>query len=303
MEFAKQLQMIVQGSSLFNEPMANHTSWGIGGPVLAFVRPETRTDLTAILSLADANNIPVYIAGSGSNLLVADEGFNGVVISLAKTLKQIRFDGTKCYAEAGVMLGHLVKECIHRNLTGLESLGGIPGTLGGALVMNAGAYGNEISNYLITIDVVHRDGTIEKYKKKQIEFGYRRSSIKSDDIVIAPEFQLKHDDPESISLKRVDASIKRRSSQPLRFRSAGSVFKNPKPDLSAGFLIDKAGLKGMRHGDAEISEKHGNFFLNRGNAKAEDIIYLIQKVKKVIKNKFDLDLELEIKTLGFEKDY
>ncbi|MEE9190097.1 MAG: UDP-N-acetylmuramate dehydrogenase [Candidatus Neomarinimicrobiota bacterium] len=295
--------MIVQGSSLINEPMAKHTSWGIGGPVLAFVRPESRADLTAILALINANNIPMYIAGSGSNLLVSDEGFNGIIISLAKTLNQIRFDGTTCYAEAGVMLGHLVKESIHRNLTGLESLGGVPGTLGGALVMNAGAYGSEISNCLVSIDVVHQNGVVETYKKEQIEFDYRRSSIKPTDIVIAAEFQLKRDDPEAISLKRINASSKRRSSQPLRFRSAGSVFKNPKPDLSAGFLIDKAGLKGMHHGDAEISEKHGNFFLNRGEAKAEDIMYLIQKVKKVVKKKFNIELELEIKTLGFEKEH
>jgi UDP-N-acetylmuramate dehydrogenase len=303
LEFLEKLQMIVQGSSLINEPMANHTSWGIGGPALAFVRPESRNDLTAILSLTNTTKVPVFIVGSGSNLLVADKGFDGVVISLTKTLKQIQFDGTKCYAEAGVMIGHLVKECIHRNLTGLESLGGIPGTLGGALVMNAGAFGNEISTCLVTIDVVHHDGSIEKYNKDQIEFGYRESSINPGDIVIAAEFQLKHDDPEAISLKRIDASNKRKSSQPLRFRSAGSVFKNPKPGLSAGFLIDEAGLKGIRCGDAEISEKHGNFFLNRGKAKAEDIMYLIEKVKKTVKKKFDLDLELEIKTLGFDKDH
>jgi UDP-N-acetylmuramate dehydrogenase len=150
---------------------------------------------------------------------------------------------------------------------------------------------------------VHYNGTVEKYNKDQIEFGYRESSIKSGDIVIAAEFQLKHDDPEAISLKRIDSSIKRKSSQPLRFRSAGSVFKNPKPGISAGFLIDRAGLKGMRRGDAEISEKHGNFFLNRGKAKAEDIMYLIEKVKRTVKKKFDLDLELEIKTLGFDKDH
>ena len=197
------------------------------------------------------------------------------------------------------MLGKMVKETIKRNLTGLESMIGVPGTLGGALVMNAGAFGGEISNCLDTINVMTMEGEIKTYKQNEIDFSYRHSTFPTDEILVSAAFTLKEIPKEKIQSQRAQASQGRKDTQPLKFRSAGSVFKNPKPDLAAGYLIDQAGLKGTRQGDAEISPKHANFFVNHGQAKATDVVTLIRLTKKTVKEKFDVKLDLEIKTLGF----
>ena len=186
-------------------------------------------------------------------------------------------------------------------MTGLESLIGVPGTLGGALVMNAGAFGGEISNYLISVDVMTLRGKLKSYNSSDIDFAYRFSSFKTDEFILLARFELETEDPDIISEKRTKASSGRKTNQPLRFRSAGSVFKNPK-DYAAGYLIDKVGLKGTRIGDAEISTHHANFFINHGNASASEITELIRLARKAVLEKFDIELELEIKTIGFEKD-
>ena len=297
----KELRSIVKGTLLENEPMSKHTSYGIGGPAFAYITPRDRDDLSEILKFSDKYDIPVHFIGSGSNLLVADDGIKGIVLSPAKSLTKLEIDHNSIIAESGVMLGKLVKESIKRNLTGLESLIGVPGTLGGALVMNAGAFGGEISNYLISVDVMTSRGKIRSYKSSEIAFSYRFSSFKTDEFILLARFELKIEDPEVISNKRKKASSGRKTNQPLRFRSAGSVFKNPK-DHAAGYLIDKVGLKGKRIGDAEISTHHANFFINHGNASASEITELIQLAKKAVLEEFDIELELEIKTIGFEKD-
>ncbi len=297
----KELRSIVKGTLLENEPMSKHTSYGIGGPAFAYITPRDRDDLSEILKFSAKYDIPVHFIGSGSNLLVADDGIKGIVLSPAKSLTKLEIDHNSIIAESGVMLGKLVKESIKRNLTGLESLIGVPGTLGGALVMNAGAFGGEISNYLISVDVMTSRGKIRSYKSSEIGFSYRFSSFKTDEFILLARFELKIEDPEVISNKRKKASSGRKTNQPLRFRSAGSVFKNPK-NHAAGYLIDKVGLKGKRIGDAEISTHHANFFINHGNASASEITELIQLAKKAVLEEFDIELELEIKTIGFEKD-
>ena len=297
----KELRSIVKGTLLENEPMSKHTSYGIGGPAFAYITPRDRDDLSEILKFSAKYDIPVHFIGSGSNLLVADDGIKGIVLSPAKSLTKLEIDHNSIIAESGVMLGKLVKESIKRNLTGLESLIGVPGTLGGALVMNAGAFGGEISNYLISVDVMTSRGKIRSYKSSEIGFSYRFSSFKTDEFILLARLELKIEDPEIISKKRKKASSGRKTNQPLRFRSAGSVFKNPK-DHAAGYLIDKVGLKGKRIGDAEISTHHANFFINHGNASASEITELIQLAKKAVLEEFDIELELEIKTIGFEKD-
>ena len=273
----------VKGSFLTDEPMAKHTSYGIGGPAQAYITPSDQKDLKQILLFAKDNRIKTFFAGSGSNLLVADEGYEGIVITLGKSFTKLNIDGNKVVAEVGVMLGKIVKETIKRNLTGMESMIGVPGTLGGALIMNAGAFGGEISNSLDEITVMLMTGKTKIYQNHDIDFSYRNSTFPKDEI----------------QYDRAKASKGRKDTQPLRFRSAGSVFKNPKPDLAAGYLIDQAGLKGTRVGDAEISTKHANFFINHGKAKAKDIVSLILLAKKVVLEKFDVNLELEIRTLGF----
>jgi UDP-N-acetylmuramate dehydrogenase len=235
-------------------------------------------------------------------LLVADEGIDGIVITLGKSFTHLDISNNHVYAETGVMLGRMVKECIKRNLSGLESMIGVPGTLGGALIMNAGAFGGEISNYLQKVEVMTLTGDLKNYSVDEIDFSYRHSSFNEDEIIISADFEMQETTSAVIQEKRSLASQGRKENQPLRFRSAGSVFKNPKPDLAAGYLIDQAGLKGTRSGDAEISEKHANFFINHGSATANDIATLIRIARKEVKEKFDIILELEIKTLGFDKD-
>lgn len=294
-----ELKSIVKGKLLENEPMSKHTTYGIGGPAMAYITPKDRFDLSNILRFSAKHEIPVYFVGTGSNLLVADNGIKGIVITPAKSLKQLEINNNLVIAESGVMLGRLVKECIKHNLTGLESLIGVPGTLGGALVMNAGAFGGEISNFLKSVDIMKLSGEINTFTNKDIDFSYRFSSFKKDEFILLAKFELQTEKPEIINHKKLKASSGRKTNQPLRYRSAGSVFKNHK-DYAAGYLIDSAGLKGTKIGDAEISTHHANFFINHGNASASDISALIQIARKAVLEKFNIKLELEIKTLGFE---
>jgi len=300
MEFGEELEKMVSGTCLLNEPMSRHTSYGIGGPAGAYITPRDRGDLRRILHFADEQNIPIFFIGSGSNLLVADEGINGIVITLIKSFNKLEIKGCHIYAETGVMLGHMVKHCIKQKLTGLETMVGVPGTLGGALMMNAGAFGSEISNCLKNVDVMTLTGEIKQYSVKDIDFNYRHSSFKKNEIIMSANFVLKKATKQEIMNKRAKASAGRKETQPLRFRSAGSLFKNPKKDVAAGYLIDKAGLKGTHRGDAEISEKHANFFVNHGKANAEDVVFLIRLARKTVEKKFGINLELEVKTLGFK---
>ena len=294
-----ELKSIVKGNLLENEPMSKHTTYGIGGPAMAYITPKDRFDLSNILKFSTKNEIPVYFVGTGSNLLVADNGIEGIVLTPAKSLKQLEIKKNWVVAESGVMLGKLVKECIKHNLTGLESLIGVPGTLGGALVMNAGAFGGEISNFLDSVDIMTMSGEINTFSNSDIDFSYRFSSFKKDEFILLARFKLQAEVPEIINHKKLKASSGRKANQPLRYRSAGSVFKNHK-DYAAGYLIDNAGLKGTKIGDAEISTHHANFFINHGNASASDISALIRIAKEAVLKKFDIELELEIQTLGFD---
>ena len=301
MNHISELRQLVKGTLLENEPMAKHTSYGIGGPASAYIMPKDRDDLAKILKFAKKNRISVHFVGSGSNLLVNDHGIDGLVITPAKALRSLKFNGNYIEAESGVMLGKIVKESIKRNLTGLESLVGVPGTLGGALIMNAGAFGGEISNYLKSIDIMELTGKTYTIGPENIDFGYRHSSLKPDEFILLARFELPEISPEIIQEKRAKASQGRKKSQPLRFRSAGSVFKNPGDNLAAGYLIDQAGLKGTCVGDAEISRHHANFFVNHGSAKATDIAKLIRLARKTVYEKYGVMLELEVNTIGFSQ--
>tara|TARA_B100001245_G_scaffold236545_1_gene228194 strand:- start:1342 stop:2259 length:918 start_codon:yes stop_codon:yes gene_type:complete len=296
---AYKLSDVTQGSLLKNEAMAKHTSYGIGGPAKAYVKPKDEVDLANILKFASKHKISTFFIGSGSNILVSDDGIDGIVITLGKSLKKLIIKGTSVYCQSGVMLGKFVKECISRNLSGVESLIGVPGTVGGAIIMNAGAFGSEISNYLKKVTVMTMSGQLKSYKVDDINFSYRNSSFQNNEILISAEFELIQSDKKSVVEKKSIASGGRKKSQPLKYRSAGSIFKNP-DEGAAGFYIDKAGLKGSKSGDAEISPIHANFFVNHGSAKASDIVELIRLARKTVKEKFGIMLELEIKTLGFK---
>ncbi len=294
------LYTMTKGSCLRNEAMARHTSYGIGGPAKAYVTPKDKDDLRNILQFANTHDIPTYFVGSGSNLLVADEGIDGLVITLGKSFNHLEIKDRTVIAESGVMLGKMVKECIGRHLSGVESLIGVPGTLGGALIMNAGAFGGEISNYLKHVTVMTMAGREKRYQPGDISFSYRHSTFPADEIVISAKFELIQSDAETVIAKRSVASGGRKASQPLKFRSAGSVFKNAS-EGAAGYFIDQAGLKGTKIGDAEISPIHANFFVNHGKAKASDVVELIRLARKTVLEKFDILLDLEVKTLGFKR--
>ena len=295
------IKKIAKGIVLENEPMSRHTSYGIGGEVSAYITPFDRDDLIRIIKLINYNNSKLYIVGSGSNLLVNDKNISAFVITPAKALKSLNIEKNIIIADSGVMLGKIVKESIKHKLTGLESLVGVPGTLGGALIMNAGAFGSEISNYLVSVQVIANNGNLKTLYPNDIDFNYRYSSFKPSEFILSAKFRLNFSNEETIKNKKLIASKGRKSNQPLKYRSAGSVFKNPNNKLAAGLLIDQAGLKGTRCGDAEISEHHANFFINHGNAKAADITNLIRLSRKTIHEKFGIMLELEIKTIGFSK--
>ncbi|MFQ6606177.1 MAG: UDP-N-acetylmuramate dehydrogenase [Fidelibacterota bacterium] len=293
------LQSQLTGTLLVEEPLARHTSYGIGGPVEAFITPDNREELATLLRLAHDHALPVYIIGSGSNLLVADEGLPGLAICLEKVFNRVAIQSGEVYAEAGVKLNHLVHLTMQHHLRGLETLGGIPGTVGGALVMNAGAFGTEISKVLVSVEIMTAQGVSQVLLAEDLQFGYRCSSFRPEDIILGATFHLTPDDPQAIQARYREVSQKRRQTQPLNKRSVGSIFKNPKTGLSAGSLIDQAGLKGTRHGDAEISTLHANFFINHGQAQAADIVALIRLAREKVKKQFGIHLELEVTPLGF----
>jgi UDP-N-acetylmuramate dehydrogenase len=266
------------------------------------VFPETREELSKLLKYAYQKKISAIFIGSGSNILVWDKGFDGIVISLKKSFKNLTIKrNSQIIVEAGVMLGTMVKQAMAAEIGGLESLIGVPGTVGGALIMNAGAFGSEISKYFEEAKTMTIEGDTKSYKKGEIEFSYRHSTFPKNEILLEATFQCKRGKPGDILKDRKVASDGRKSNQPLKFRSAGSIFKNPSDSLAAGYLIDKTGLKGTERGGAAISEKHANFIVNMGDATAADVLYLIKLAKKYVAKKFYINLELEVKLIGFPK--
>ena len=284
-----------------NESLKKHTTYGIGGPADLMIFPKSKQDLIKVIEIINENKIQLTILGSGSNVLVSDNGIRGAVISLKNSLKQIEVHENILYAECGTMLGKIVKHAVKNNLIGLENLNGVPGTLGGALIMNAGAWGGEISENLIHVEVINSKSEIQKIQKKDLNFSYRQSSFNKDDILLSAKFNLKKADKDIIKENFIEAQSGRKKSQPLNKRSAGSLFKNPKNN-SAGKLLDEAGLKGFSIGDAKISEKHANFFINDGDATSKDMLMLIKKAHKEVKDKFNVNLSLEVKLMGFNED-
>lgn len=286
---------------LMNESLKKHTTYGIGGSADLMIFPKSKQDLIKVIEIINENKIQLTILGSGSNVLVSDNGIRGAVISLKNSLKKIEVDDNILYAECGTMLGKIVKHAVKNNLIGLENLNGVPGTLGGALIMNAGAWGGEISENLIHVEVINSKSEIQKIQKKDLNFSYRQSSFNKDDILLSAKFNLKKADKEIIKENFIEAQSGRKKSQPLNKRSAGSLFKNPKNN-SAGKLLDEAGLKGYSVGDAKISEKHANFFINDGDATSKDMLMLIKKAHKEVKDKFNVNLSLEVKLMGFNEE-
>lgn len=294
------LKKEIHGDILVNEPMKSHTTFKIGGPADFYIYPRDLEDLTNLVRFCEKESMRRFIIGNGSNLLVHDDGFRGVVVDLSKMVNEISYKNGLVSAGSGVALNMLLKFCMERGLSGLEELVGIPGQVGGGIKLNAGAWGNEISQHLFRVTYMDRFGTLEKRLKNEIRFDYRICGLPEDAIIIEAEFRLPEGNPKEIEHIQKQILSKRRSKQPLSLPSAGSVFKRPKNDY-AGRLIEEAGCKGLRIGDAMVSKKHANFIVNCQYASAHHVMEIIEEVRRIVHQKYEVKLELEIHLLGFEE--
>ncbi|CEN85760.1 UDP-N-acetylenolpyruvoylglucosamine reductase [[Clostridium] sordellii] len=283
-----------------NEPMKNHISFKVGGPADFLLKPKTEDEIKRLIEFFKNENIPYIVIGNGSNLLVKDGGIRGVVIKIADNFNKFEIEDTKVVAQSGALLSFMGKAILNKSLTGFEFAAGIPGTLGGAIAMNAGAYGGEMKDIVKSVRLMDSKGNIIELSNKEMEFEYRRSLIsKSDYIVLSAIMELKEGNFDEIKGYMKELTKSRVTKQPLNLPSAGSTFKRPEGHFAAK-LIEDSGLKGLTLGGARVSEKHSGFVVNIGDAKAKDIIELINVVKSTVYSKFGVMLEEEVKILGDE---
>lgn len=287
-----------QENVLKDEPMKKHTTFRIGGPADYFVTPESKEEIQAIVELCKKEKIPYSVIGNGSNLLVGDKGYRGVILQIFKKMNQIRVEENKIYAGAGALLSKIAATALSESLTGFEFAAGIPGTLGGAVRMNAGAYGGEMKDVLTEVTVLTREGEIRTVPAEKLEMGYRTSlAAKNGWIILEAVLKFQKGDAEAIRGRMEELKMQRVTKQPLDLPSAGSTFKRPE-GYFAGKLIMDAGLRGFTVGGAQISEKHCGFVVNKGGATAEDVRNLICAVQKKVQEEAGVKLEPEVKFLG-----
>ena len=287
-----------QENVMKDEPMKKHTTFRIGGPADVFVMPRTIEEVSKALEICRQEQLPYFILGNGSNLLVSDQGYRGVIIQLDRNMEEITVDGTEIRAAAGALLSSIAVAARRASLAGFEFAGGIPGTLGGAVVMNAGAYGGEMKDVLKEVTVMTGNGEIRVIPASELEMGYRTSIIKKAGyLVLGATISLKEGNLEEIKALTRELSEKRTSKQPLEFPSAGSTFKRPE-GYFAGKLIMDSGLRGYQIGGARVSDKHCGFVINAGDATAQDVVALIDHVTEVVREKYGVTLEPEVKFLG-----
>lgn len=280
------------------EAMSRHTTFKIGGPADYFLMPDKDTDVGRIVKICKESAIPYFILGNGSNLLVGDGGYRGAVIQIYKNMSAVTVEGTEITVQAGALLSSVAAAAKNAALTGFEFAGGIPGTMGGAVVMNAGAYGGEMKDVLAEVTVMDEEGEIVTLPADKLELGYRTSIIKTAGyIVLEAKLQLKEGNPEVIRETMKDLTIRRTTKQPLEYPSAGSTFKRPE-GYFAGKLIMDSGLAGYQVGGAQVSEKHCGFVINAGGATARDVRTLMDNVRDIVYKKYGVTLEPEVKFLG-----
>lgn len=286
-----------RGKIFENEPMKNHITFKVGGPADYFAMPATVNELKRLIAVAKEENLPVTVIGNGSNLLVLDKGIRGLVICTTE-LKEITVDGQEITAACGVSLAALAGKARECGLTGLEFASGIPGTVGGGIVMNAGAYGGSLSDCAVETVCVDMNGEIKTFRGEEQQLGYRKSAFSNGDlIVIQVKFDLHKGIAEEISELMAELNARRRDKQPLDKPSAGSTFKRPE-GYFAGKLIEDSNLKGYRFGGASVSEKHAGFVINDGYGTAKDVLEVIRHCQEVVLQKFGVELETEVKILG-----
>lgn len=287
-----------QENVMKDEPMKKHTTFRIGGPADYFVTPESKEEIQAIVELCKKEKIPYSVIGNGSNLLVGDKGYRGVILQIFKKMNQIRVEENKIYAGAGALLSKIAATALSESLTGFEFAAGIPGTLGGAVRMNAGAYGGEMKDILVSVDAVTPDGTVRTFDVEELGLGYRTSIFtKGGYVIVGALMRLHRGSYDDIKACMDDLAYKRRLKQPLEYPSAGSTFKRPE-GMFAGQLIEESGLKGRGVGDACVSDKHAGFVINKGMASAKDIYDTIQLVISEVKKQKGVILEPEVRIIG-----
>lgn len=299
LDFYNQLIQIVEEKQvLCDEPMSKHTTFRVGGPADYFVMPQSIEEVQKIVAFCKKSEMPYYIIGNGSNLLVSDSGYRGVIIQIYKTMSEITVEGNLVKAQAGALLSKIGNIALEASLSGFEFAAGIPGTVGGAVVMNAGAYGGEMKDILVSATVLTADGAILTLYNEELELGYRTSIIaKNDYVVLEATYELQPSVKEEIRGKMDELKVQRVTKQPLEYPSAGSTFKRPE-GYFAGKLIQDAGLRGFQVGGAQVSEKHCGFVINKENATAADIIELMKQVSDRVMQEFGVRLEPEVKMLG-----
>ena len=283
---------------LTDEPMSGHCTFRIGGNADFFVSPRDEEGVAAVVSYAKSENIPYFVTGNGSNLLVSDDGYRGIIVNIGKNISSVKVEGNRVFAQAGATLAKIAGEALGANLAGFEFASGIPGTLGGAVYMNAGAYGGEMRDVVVSTRYIDKNGNISEIKGENHLFGYRKSFFALEGgIILSAVIELKEGNKEDIQALMADLNNRRRTKQPLEYPSAGSTFKRPE-GYFAGKLIEDALLKGYSVGGACVSEKHSGFVINKGNATCKDVLSLVEHIKSVVYEKFGVELETEIKYLG-----
>ncbi|MFY9214193.1 MAG: UDP-N-acetylmuramate dehydrogenase [Tissierellaceae bacterium] len=286
------------GQLLYDEPMKNHTSFKIGGPVDLMIIPQNEGQLIDAISLCREHDLDFFIMGNGSNLLVGDGGIRGVVIKISEGLNKIDFQGTKIVCQAGALLTAVSRRAAEQSLTGMEFANGIPGTIGGGVTMNAGAYGGEMKDIIKKVRVLDKDNNILEYTNEEMNFRYRGSRVMDEGLIIlSVEIGLEEGNYEKIKETMRDLTHRRTSKQPLELPSGGSTFKRPVGHY-AGKLIEDSGLKGLIKGGAQVSDKHCGFVVNIDNATCKDVLDLISIIQKTVRDKFNVELEPEIRIIG-----
>ncbi|HHJ38076.1 MAG TPA: UDP-N-acetylmuramate dehydrogenase [Methylothermaceae bacterium] len=286
----------IRGELLFDEPLSRYTSWRIGGPAKRFFRPEDKEDLIRFLHTLPAEE-PLLWLGLGSNILVRDGGVSGTVICTVNRLSNMALENGLVYAEAGVPCAHVARFCSIHGLTGMEFLAGIPGTMGGALAMNAGAFGSETWNWVKAVETVDRYGELYRRKPSEYEISYRSVNGPANEWFLGVWLKPHPGDIQEGQRRIRELLARRNQTQPTRFPNGGSVFKNPPGDYAAR-LIESCGLKGKQVGGAKISELHANFIINTGSASARDVEALIAMIREAVKRQHGIELELEIQIIG-----
>lgn len=288
------------GKILIDEPMKNHTSFKIGGPVDIMILPNTEDEIKTAIEICRKEKLDFMVMGNGSNLLVKDGGIRGVIIKINDNFNNVEVKGDRIYAQAGSLLNAISRIALENSLSGFEFATGIPGALGGAMTMNAGAYGGEMKDVVESVRVLDKNGHIKEYSNEEMNFRYRNSRVGDDGLIVLNiVFKLKHAKREDIKATIDDLTFKRTSKQPLEYPSGGSTFKRPE-GYFAGKLIDDSGLRGLRYGGAEVSKKHCGFVINVEEATCKDVLTLIETIKKTVRDNFNVELEREIKLLGEE---